>query len=107
MGGVVVLGFIVAVVLAGGIAGVIDVRRQRGVPIRVRVAELREALRQAEPGEEVRIRASASWCLSVEMIIEVTADEGFRFCRDTTMSLNQRNYKAMVFVASATGERDG
>lgn len=99
----VVLTLIVSIVVAAAIASLVDPVRQRRVSSRVRVEQLRETLRQAEPHDEVVIRPAASWSLSVEMIMEVAADEGFRLRRDTITSVGQRNYKAMVFVSAEDG----
>lgn len=99
----IVLTVLVSIVVIAAIASLVEPIRERRVPSRVRVAQLRETLRQAEAGEEVVIRPAASWSLSVEMIVEIAVDEGFRLRRDTITSVGQRNYHAMVFTSAGDG----
>lgn len=100
---IVVLALIVTIPVIGALLGNIDPPRERRVSSRVRVAVLRERFRNADPGEEIGIRPDALWTLSVEMIMEVATDEGFRFCRDTIEMVGQTAHKAIVFVATAPG----
>lgn len=99
LNGVVVAALLTGLVVLAVIASLVDTLRERRVPTQVRVAQLREALRHVEPGAEVLIRPAASWSLSVEMITKVARDEGCRFVRDTTTSINNTTYEAMVFTA--------